>query len=92
MGIIGGIIGGLSAKGNAPRPVMGLTWFLLIFGGVCTITGIVAAATHQWWVKYVPALYLGLMLIFVAGSIVPGLRRRYQELELRRMSAQDSGG
>jgi len=92
MGLIGGTIGTLCGMGKARRLVLGMVWFMIVFGGLCILAGMVSIVTHQWWVVYVPLLYLGLLTTLIAGVLLPGIRRRYDELELRRISAQDAMG
>jgi hypothetical protein len=91
LGCFGGLIGTLEGFGRARAVVMAALVVLFVAGVASLIGGIVAVALGQPYVVYSLLLGMG-----VLGTILPplrlsGLRRRYQQLELRRMEALDAG-
>ena len=58
-------------------------------GIVSLIAGIVALVFQQPWDIWLPPLLVGGILLTVSVGIFPVLRRRYEQLELRKMAAMD---
>ena len=90
IGVLGGVIGVLAGMGKARGFVLGLTWVMIVFGVICLIVGVVAVIEGQPYAVYYPALLVGFILTLVMGINIRTVRTRYQELELRRMRAQDA--
>lgn len=90
IGILGGIVGTLAAAGKARRVVMGIMWFEIGFAVLCIIVGLVLLAIGEWWVFYAPLFFLGALILMIVGPMIPMIRRRYDEMELRKMSARDA--
>lgn len=91
IGILGGLIGTLCSLGRGRGFVMGLLWAMLLFGAVSLLAGIFALTQGQPYAVVYPLLLLGIIEVLVAGLLIPVAKRRYQSLELRKMSAMDAG-
>jgi len=89
LGIMGAIVGTLSGLGRGRKVTIGICWCAVVFGVVCLITGIVALAIGQPYVVYYPPLLLGLIGTVVMGSILPTIRKRFSDIELRKMESMD---
>jgi hypothetical protein len=90
LGCAGGLIGWLSSKGKAPRLVLGLARGLLVFGIMLLGAGLMALVSDQPWAVSYPLLLAGLICVTVIGCNWRSLKRRYEEIELRRMRALDA--
>ncbi len=91
VGLFGALIGTLAGLGKARRFVLALTVASIVFGLAALVLGLVALGLRQPYVVYYPLALIGVILTFVMGSLLPVLRRRYQQIELRRMAAMDAG-
>ena len=91
LGTIGGILGAISGhcapRGQGRRWVLGAYWALFGLGCATVCLGGVALVSRQpygvWW----PFLLLGGIMAAVTGGLIPIVRRRYSEVECRRMQA-----
>ncbi len=92
LGCLGGLIGTLGGLGKARRFVMLLAWSVVIAGIVSLVAGIVAICLAQPYAVYYPLLLAGLISSLVVGLLIPTLKRRYEQRELRRMEALDLDG
>jgi hypothetical protein len=90
IGLLGGLIGILGGIGKARRFVLTLTITLVGLGVVSFVIGVVAAMLGQPYAVYFPLLLLGGILAGVCGGNLAALRRRYEQLELRKMAAMDT--
>jgi hypothetical protein len=90
IGCLGGLIGTLAGMGRARRFVLGLTKALFLVGLVLIGVGLVAVVQSQPYGVYYPLLLAGVISAAVCGGLLRTLRRRYDELELRKMSALDA--
>jgi hypothetical protein len=91
LGCFGGLIGVLAGIGKAREFVMLLTATIVLAGVACLALGIVALIQAQPYCVYYPLLLLGGLSVLVMGPMHRTLRRRYQQLELRKMAAMDVG-
>jgi len=89
LGMLGALVGTLSGWGRGKNVCLAICWFAVVFGVVCLITGIVALAMGQPYVVYYPPLLLGSIGTVVMGSILPTIRKRYSDIELRKMESMD---
>lgn len=98
LGGLGALVGLLAATGRYRRFVMALDALGIVSGVVMLLigagflvlrfsSGYQSSTADAVWSGYLTA---GIIAIVVFGGIRPSLRRRYDELELRRMSAQDT--
>ena len=91
IGLLGGLIGTLAGLGKARRLVVGTCVVLIVLGVICLFVGVVALAIGQPNAVYYPLLLGGGLTAVIIGAVLPTIRRRYEEAELRRMTAMDIG-
>jgi hypothetical protein len=89
-GLLGTAIGVLAGLGKARRAVMLLTWCLVLGSLTCLVIGVIAAVRAQPYHVTYPLLLVGVMGLVVGGPLLFVLRRRYEQLDLRRMVALDA--
>jgi len=89
IGCLGALIGVLGGSGKARGLVLGALKALCAFGIVLLALGLAALALEQPYAVYYPLLLLGGLCAVLPPCLLPGLRKRYEALELRRMEAQD---
>ncbi|MDP8214009.1 MAG: hypothetical protein RAO92_03625 [Candidatus Euphemobacter frigidus] len=90
LGLTGGLIGILAGRGRARRLVLNLLTLIRIAGICALLAGIIAIIRSQPYAVFYPLLLLGVIAAGVSFGVRPAVRRRYVELELRRMRARDS--
>lgn len=91
IGCFGALIGLLVSKGKARRFVLAMTKFSIALGILSLIAGGIAAVTKQPYAIYYPLLLMGFILTVVFSVNLPSIQRRYDELEIRRMTSIDTG-
>jgi hypothetical protein len=91
MGCLGALIGILAQRGKARALVLGLARLMMAFGVASLVAAIVAVFRRQPYEVVYPLFLIGTLALTVPGFALPTLRRRYEEMELRRMQAQDVG-
>jgi hypothetical protein len=91
-GLLGALVGTLAGCGRARRFVMSLLVLMVAVGCVSLGIGLVAVVCRQPYHVFFPLLLLGILLPAVTGPLLLTLPRRYQQHELRRMSAMDVAG
>ncbi len=89
-GSFGGLLGLLLGLGKARTFVLTLAKVLLLLGAVSLAMGLLALALGQPYAVWYPLILLGIIVTAVLGANLRTFRRRYDELELRRMSAMDT--
>lgn len=90
LGCMGSLLGWLASRGKARQFVLIATKAIILFGVLALALGVVALIQSQpWHVSYV-LLLIGLLCSTVLGWRLRAYRRRYEELELRKMSAADA--
>lgn len=89
LGCLGGLIGWFGSKGRARRFVLGALTGLMILGIASLVLGGVALARSQPHAVYYPLVLLGIIATLVPAFTLPLARKRYVELELRKMKAMD---
>ena len=90
IGLLGASIGVLASIGAAWRVVAGLLAFFIGIGVASLVAGLVALALGQPYFIYYPLFLIGVVGTVVGAGILPGLRRRYAEAELRKMRSMDA--
>lgn len=88
-GLLGALVGVLSSWGRGKNVCLAICWFTVVFSVVCLGVGTVALAMSQPYVVYYPPLLLGVIGSVVMGSAISTVRKRFSELELRRMESMD---
>ncbi|MBP6965100.1 MAG: hypothetical protein KBC96_11905 [Armatimonadetes bacterium] len=90
-GILGALMGWLAPKGKARGFVMGTMLAFVAASAVALLAGVVALFSKQpFWVSY-PLLLVGFIGTVVMGGLIPVVRARYLDVEMRMMDAQDAG-
>lgn len=92
IGILGGVIGTLASRGKAKFFVLGTAWTMVIAGVFLVVVGLAARYLGQPYAVYYPLTLLGNIMALVMGINLPGLQKRYGQVELRKMNAQDATG
>jgi hypothetical protein len=89
VGCLGALIGVLASRGRARRFVTIAIVSLAIGGALAFAAGVVALSRSQPYAVYYPLLLIGFLATVVPLGLRPSIRRRYEEIELRRMRARD---
>lgn len=92
VGCLGGLLGCLAGLGKARRFVVGTTKILIALGILMTIAGIIAVASSQPYAVWYPLVLIGGVLTFVCGGNFYSVKKRYDDLEIRRMVSMDATG
>lgn len=92
IGCLGALIGCLAGVGKARRFVMGMAKLLTALGILLTIAGVVAVVCKQPYAIWYPLLLAGVILAAVCGANLPAIKKRYEDLEIRRMTSMDATG
>ncbi|MHC4984826.1 MAG: hypothetical protein ACYTFO_01590 [Planctomycetota bacterium] len=71
--------------------MVGLLWAIATSGTLSLVTGVVALICSQPYHVYYPLVLGGGLLVIIPLSLLRTLRRRYAQIELRKMSAMDAG-
>ena len=90
VGCFGAAIGGLASKGKARRFVLACLKSGIPIGGFMLVVGVGAAFLRQPYHVWFPLAIGGGLTLFIFSALLPGIRRRYQEIELRRIDAMDA--
>jgi hypothetical protein len=91
IGSAGALIGVLAALGRARRFVMALAVTLAAAGAVVCLTGIAAISSGRSPSASAPLLLVGFLASVLPLALLPTIRRRYEEIEMRAMRAHDLG-
>jgi hypothetical protein len=89
LGCIGAVIGLLASRGKGRALVMALARGMVAFGAAALVLGVVALVRSQPYEVVYPLLLEGALSVVIPAFLIPVLRRRYAEAELRRMAARD---
>jgi len=90
IGCCGGLLGVLAGKGKARKLVLAI-WRCLFFAGIFSlIAAVIAFLSKQPYFVTMPLLIFGIVLTSVMGGILPMAKKRYDELEIRRMASMDA--
>ncbi len=90
VGILGAIAGTLGSLGKARGLVLGIMKSMMAVGVACLALGSVAVTRGQPYGVYYTFLLFGAICAFVPAGAQRNLRRRYEEMELRKMKALDA--
>jgi len=90
LGLTGGILGTLAGTGRGLRFVLRFVPILIALGVLCASAGAVALLLGQPYAVYYPLLLLGGVTAGVCGGLFPVLRRRFRQIELRKVQALDT--
>jgi hypothetical protein len=89
LGCFGGLVGWLSSRGRARAFVLGALGTVGAISVLVLAAGLAAWFAAQPYDVYYPLLLLGGLGTVIPLGMRPSLKRRYQDLELRRMQAMD---
>jgi hypothetical protein len=92
IGCFGALVGVLASRGKARKFVLALTKIFIVLGFFLLLAGAIAAAMKQPYVVYYPLLLTGFILTIVFSVNLPSIQRRYDELEIRRITSIDTMG
>jgi len=90
VGCLGGLCGWLAARGKARGFVIAVLAILAGLGAVLGIVGVLAIALHQPYAVWYPPSLGAIILLAVCPANLRQFRRKYEELELRRMESIDA--
>jgi Ca2+/Na+ antiporter len=82
----------LSSQGRGRAFVLGSLTFMVALGVVCAVIAVAAILTERGASIYMPLMLLAALLVLIAMFVRPQIVRRYDELELRRITARDAEG
>jgi len=89
LGLLGALIGCLGGAGRARRFVIAALKAMFLIGLAALVIGIVAIVRSQPYGVYYPLLMMGGLLTILPLGLLRGVRKRYEQIELRRMQAMD---
>ena len=92
IGCLGGLIGLLAGKGKARNFVLATIKIFIALGILSLIAGVIAIVSGQPYAVWYPLLLPGFILTLVFSLNLPSIQRRYDELEIRRMTSMDATG
>jgi hypothetical protein len=92
LGICGGLLSWLGSRGRAKRFVLTGLRALIALGVVALALGLLSLGRGLSYEIYYPLLLIGAIAVIAPASALPSLKRRYEEMELRRMRALDVSG
>jgi hypothetical protein len=90
VGCCGGAIGILVGMGRGRRFVLTLMAAMVVSGVVAAVAGLYAVLSGQPYAVWYPLLLGGCLTTGITIGVYPAARRRYQDIELRRIHAADS--
>jgi hypothetical protein len=92
IGCFGALLGLLASKGKARNFVLATMKMFIALGILLTIAGFVAVVSSQPYAVWYALLLPGVILTLVFSLNLPSIQRRYDELEIRRMTSVDTMG
>jgi hypothetical protein len=92
IGFFGGLLGLLASIGKARNFVLATMKIFIALGILLTIAGFVAVVSSQPYAVWYALLLPGVILTLVFSLTLPSIQRRYDELEIRRMTSVDAMG
>jgi hypothetical protein len=90
IGILGGALGTLASYGKVRRFVLAAMLGAVGLGAALIAAGVVAVVQTQPYTVYFPLLLIGAISAAVFGLQLPTVRRRYDEVEMRKIQALDA--
>ncbi len=92
IGCFGALLGLLASRGKARTFVLTTMKLFIALGILLTIAGFVAVVSSQPYAVWYALLLPGVILTLVFSLTLPSIQRRYDELEIRRMTSVDAMG
>jgi len=91
LGLLGAAVGILASLGRARAAVLAILRVMLAIGVACLVALVVGWSKGQPFPVLFPFLLVGLIGTAVPAGLIGQIRRRYDDLEFRRMKALDVG-
>lgn len=91
LGLLGALVGVLASTGRGARVAFGALRTMQLIGIISLASGVAALVQAQPYPVFYPLLLLGGIATVLPIALMPALRRRYEESELRQMAALDAG-
>lgn len=91
IGLMGAVIGVLAQKGRGRSLALAFLKAMITVGAVALALGAVALLRSQPYEVFYPLLLVGALSFVIPLFLQPVVRRHYEDLELRKMTAQDLG-
>jgi hypothetical protein len=89
LGAIGALVGVLASRGRGRGLILGLLNVEMALGAIALAAGVAAVAKSQPYEVYYPLLLCGALCFGLPFYVRPLIKRRFEDLELRKMTAQD---
>lgn len=93
LGVLGGVFGSLCSwlipKGRGKALLLGMTVAMAALGVGCLLTAATALATGQPYAVWYTFLLPGFLMTLLGTMFFFVVRKRFREVELRKMHAQD---
>lgn len=89
-GCLAALIGILSSTGKARGLVLGLMKVMFFVGVASLVLAVVALVLSQPHAVYYPPLLLGILMTILPIALIRSVRKRYEQIELRKMKAMDA--
>jgi len=86
-GLLGALTGWLAPQGKGRSLVLGAFTLMIAVGLIHLAVGLYAVLSGQPYAIWYPLLLIGFILSVVMGALRPVARKRYEEVEARRMEA-----
>ena len=86
-GVLGALAGSLAPQGKGRSLILGGMYAMVGFGVLSLVFGLVALFAGQPYGIWFAPVLAGVIFVSVVGSLVPVIRRRYEEAEPRRLEA-----
>jgi len=90
LGLAGALAGVLSGMGKARKLALACLWGIITVGVVCLILALISWLQGYPWPVIYPLALVGLLGTVLGFAFLPVVRRRYAQLELRRMESLDA--
>jgi len=89
VGLVGALVGIFTSIGKFRRFVLSLMIVWVVFGVICLVIGVVSLLSEQPYAVYYPLLLFGFLCTLLPACLYRGVRKRYEEFELRKLAARD---
>lgn len=93
LGVMGGVFGSLCSwlipKGRGKALLLGMTVAMAVLGVACLLAAATALATGQPFAVWYTFLLPGFLLTILGGVFFFVLRKRFRDVELRKMHAEE---
>ena len=90
LGLFGALIGIVASSGRGRRIAIPLMTGAIILCALLLAVGVIAWGSGQPYAVWYPLMLCGAIGVCVIGSLLPVMKRRVEELEMRRMTALDA--